>query len=77
MDGFVCPGCDEVVRIFGKNEEKIKEMCNTYKVEIIGEVPLDKILVEASERGLAYTELAEDEESDVLYSFASIVNNIQ
>lgn len=30
MDGFICPGCSEIVRIFGKNEEKIKEMCETY-----------------------------------------------
>ncbi|KAF2275337.1 cytosolic Fe-S cluster assembling factor NBP35 [Westerdykella ornata] len=50
MSGFKCPGCGEIHSIFGPND-KIRSMCEKYKLRLLGEVPLHPKICEDADRG--------------------------
>ena len=61
MSGFQCPGCGETHDVFG-DLSKLKEMCRTYGMRLLGELPLHANMGAAAEGGKP-TVVAEPESS--------------
>ncbi|XPS73031.1 hypothetical protein M3J09_005184 [Ascochyta lentis] len=50
MAGFKCPGCGSVHDVFG-NMDKIRNMCSTYDLKMLGELPLHGSISDDADRG--------------------------
>ena len=72
MTAFKCPHCGNYIDIFeGTGTEKA---ARDFGVDILGKIPIDKMIVEASDKGKAYIKNNRDSES--AKSMESIVNKV-
>ena len=50
MSGFQCPGCGETHHVFG-DLNKLKDMCRTYGMRVLGDLPLHAAMGAGAEGG--------------------------
>jgi ATP-binding protein involved in chromosome partitioning len=50
MSGFKCPSCGETHSIFG-DMGRIRDMCQKYELNLLGEIPLHASICEDADRG--------------------------
>ncbi|MCS7262362.1 MAG: Mrp/NBP35 family ATP-binding protein [Aquificaceae bacterium] len=68
MAYFVCPGSGEKFYIFGKG--RVMEFATTYRLKVLGSIPIDPELAETSDLGKPVVEKSPD--SDTARAFVSI-----
>lgn len=73
MSGFQCPGCGETHNVFG-DLNKLKDMCRTYDMRLLGELPLHAAMGAGAEGGKP-TVVAEPE-SRRAHEFASMAKEV-
>ncbi|KAL6710118.1 hypothetical protein ACN47E_009909 [Coniothyrium glycines] len=74
MAGFKCPGCGNVHQVFG-NMDKIRAMCDTYALDILGELPLHPSISQDAETGKPT--VVADPASDRSLIFSSIAGKVE
>lgn len=72
MSGFVCPHCQGVVDIFKKGGGE--KMADRMGVSFLGRIPLDPMIVQASDAGSPFME--GQPESEVAFAFDRIVDGL-
>lgn len=72
MSGFVCPNCNEITYIFGSGGGK--KLANDFNISLLGEIPLDPMIVSACDKGLSYIDACAD--SKTVVAFKQIVDSI-
>lgn len=73
MSGFQCPGCGETHNVFG-DMSKLRHMCRTYHMKLLGELPLHAAMGAGAEGGKP-TVVAEPDSSRA-HIFASMANDV-
>ena len=51
MSGFVCPHCQEVTELFTPTTGGAKKMCEEFKLDLIGRIPIEPKIIEATDKG--------------------------
>ncbi len=51
MSGFVCPHCKCESAIFEATSGGAKKMCEDFKLDLIGKIPLDPLVVKSCDKG--------------------------
>lgn len=72
MSGFICPHCQGVVDVFKKGGGET--MAEQMGVSFLGRIPLDQMIVYASDAGSPFMERSQ--ESEVSLAFARIVDGL-
>jgi len=73
MSGFHCPGCGETHNVFG-DLHKLRDMCRTYDMRLLGELPLHAAMGAGAEGGKP-TVVAEPD-SPRAHVFASMAKEV-
>ncbi|EAY22876.1 mrp, putative [Trichomonas vaginalis G3] len=68
FDGFVCPCCGEVTKIF--QGQKADEMAKENKYEVLGSIPIDPAIAKAADSGIPAIDQAPDS------AYAKVFQNI-
>lgn len=51
MSGFVCPNCDCKSEIFAPVTGGASKMCEDYKIDLLGKIPLEPKVLMSTEKG--------------------------
>jgi Mrp family chromosome partitioning ATPase len=73
MSGFVCPHCGEKVSIFGSGGAT--RMASQMEVPLLGQIPLDALMVEMGDKGSLDSLIAQSE-LEINKAYGRIVNRI-
>ena len=52
MSGFICPHCNQTTGVFSANTGGAVKMCEDFKLNLIGQVPLEPQILQATEKGV-------------------------
>jgi hypothetical protein len=68
MSWFVCPSCKCETKIFPPVTGGAKKMCEDWKLDLLGQIPIDVQLLLSTEKGSSICEDAPDSHSSLAYN---------
>ena len=75
MSGFICPHCNKSSEIFEANSGGAKQMCEEFKLNLIGKIPLEPKILQSCEKGICFVK--EFPESETSKQINEIINKIK
>lgn len=67
MSSFVCPHCKNHSEIFAASTGGAEKMCTDYKLDLLGKIPLDPLIVKSCDSGEYVGKKHKDSEVVIAY----------